>query len=57
MVKCDCGMLFLPAFFNGKCPKCGKEFEVTEEDKKMKDLSIKACKIINNKFNRRKNGI
>jgi len=26
-------MTFIPAFFDYKCPKCGKEVEMTKEEK------------------------
>ena len=47
MVKCDCGMVFLPAFFNGICPKCGKVYKVSKEERQMRDVSIKVCAGIN----------
>jgi len=53
MVKCNCGAYFLVAFFDGKCPQCGKEYPVEESDRIMKDVSIEICKRINKKLEKK----
>jgi hypothetical protein len=47
MVKCDCGMIFLPAFFDGVCPKCKKKYNVTPEEERMKEVATAICDAIN----------
>jgi len=50
MTKC-CNTVFIPAFFDYKCPECGKEVEMSKEEKaeaeQIKDASIEFCKRLN----------
>lgn len=47
MVKCKCGMVFIPSFFNGICPKCKKKYKVTQKEIEERDNIIEATRIIN----------
>lgn len=50
MAKC-CNSIFIPAFFDFKCPECGKQVDMTNREKyenqQICDLIVDTVKMIN----------